>query len=59
MYNVQNAMTCKYDVCICFREPGIPGQLSEPVTASVPVVHNILELKVSVEVSQSLIYGLM
>lgn len=37
-------------LCLLFREPGVPGELSEPTIASVPVVHNIHELKVSIEV---------
>lgn len=37
--------------CDHFREPGIPGDLNEPTIATVPVVHNILELKVSMQVS--------
>lgn len=35
---------------VCFREAGVPGDLIEPTTASEPVVHNIHELRVSVEV---------
>lgn len=33
-----------------FRENGIPGDLKEPVTASVALVHNIPELRVSQKV---------
>ncbi|XP_065676394.1 RNA polymerase II subunit A C-terminal domain phosphatase isoform X2 [Hydra vulgaris] len=36
------------------KEAGIPGNLVEATTASVPVVHNILELKVSVEEAEKL-----
>ena len=31
----------------------MPGQLAEPVAAAVPMVHNIPELKVSLEVVSS------
>ena len=33
-----------------YREPGVPGELAEATTATVPVVHNIHELRVSVQV---------
>ncbi|XP_057290991.1 RNA polymerase II subunit A C-terminal domain phosphatase-like isoform X2 [Hydractinia symbiolongicarpus] len=36
------------------KEPGIPGDLNVATSASVPVVHNILELKVSKEEAERL-----
>ena len=39
-----------YSFKTIFRDIKIPGQLSEPVAAEIPMVHNIPELRVSVEV---------
>ncbi|XP_066910674.1 RNA polymerase II subunit A C-terminal domain phosphatase-like isoform X2 [Clytia hemisphaerica] len=36
------------------KEPGVPGELAEATTATVPVVHNIQELWVSVEEAERL-----
>lgn len=36
------------------KEAGVPGDLNEPAIATVPVVHNILELKVSMKEAERL-----
>ena len=42
--------TCYSVLQLFFRDSKIPGKLAEPVAAEIPMVHNIPELKVSLEV---------